>query len=88
MYYNMIDLNFNDYFIKNDNCYDLHRHIIILDLKLDPTLIFFCYNNFFIHRAYKIWNNLPESIVNATSITQFKCKLKKFNLHQIVFANA
>ena len=33
----MIDLDFNDYFIKNDNCYDLH--MIILDLKLDPTLI-------------------------------------------------
>ena len=35
----MIDLDFNDYFIKNDNCYDLRKDIIILDLKLDPTLI-------------------------------------------------
>ena len=56
--------------------------LIILDLKPDSTLI--------INTAYKIWNNLPESIVNATSITQFKCKLKQFNLYQIfslVFAN-
>ena len=81
MYYNMIDLDFNDYFIKNDNCYDLCRHTHHIRPKTRPHTV--PYNNFFIHRAYKIWNNLLENIVNATSITQFKCKLKKFNLHQI-----
>ena len=88
MYYNMIDLDFNDYFIKNDNCYDLRRHTHHIRPKTRPHTV--PYNNFFIHRAYKIWNNLPENIVNATSITKFKCKLKKFNLHQIsslVFTN-
>ena len=88
MYYNMIDLDFNDYFIKNDNCYDLRRHTHHIRPKIRPHTV--PYNNFFIHRAYKIWNNLLENIVNATSITQFKCKLKKFNLHQIsslVFTN-
>ena len=88
MYYNMIDLDFNDYFIKNDNCYNLRRHTHHIRPKTRPHTV--PYDNFFIHRAYKIWNNLPESIINATSITQFKCKLKKFNLHQIsslVFTN-
>ena len=68
----MIDLDFNDYFIKNDNCYDLRRHTHHIRPKTRPYTV--PYNNFFIHRAYKIWNNLPESIVNATSITLFKCK--------------
>ena len=84
----MIDLDFNDYFIKNDNCYDLCRHTYHIRSKTRPHTD--RYNNFFIHRDYKIWNNLPESIVNAIIITQLKCKLKKFNLHQIsslVFAN-
>ena len=72
----MIDFDFNGYFIKNNNCYDLRRHTHHIRPKTIPHTD--CYNNFFIHRAYKIWNNLPENIVNATSITQFKCKLKKF----------
>ena len=87
-YCNMIDIDFNDSFIKNDNCYDLHRHTHHITPK--TRLHTDRYNNFFIHRACKIWNNLPENIVNATSITQFKCELKNFNLHKIsslVFAN-
>ena len=60
-------------------CVDI---LIIVDLKLRHHTDH--YNNFFIHRDYKIWNNLPESIVNATSTTQFKCKLKKFNLHRFL----
>ena len=70
MYYNMINLDFNDYFIKNDNCYDLCRYTHHIGPKTRPHTD--RYNNFF-----KIWNNLPESIVNATSITQFKMKIKK-----------
>ena len=84
----MIDIDFNDYFIKHDNCYDLDRHTYHIRQKTRPHTD--RYNNFFIHKAYKIWNNLPENIVNATGINQFKCKLKKFNLHKIsslVFAN-
>ena len=81
IYYNLIHLDFNDYFIKNDNCYDLHKHThhIRPKTRLHTNRC----NNFFIHKAYKIWNNLLENIVNVTSITQFKCKLTKFNLHQI-----
>ena len=52
MYYNMIDLDFNDYFIKNDNCYDLRRHTHHIRPKTRPHAV--PYNNFFIHRAYKI----------------------------------
>ena len=84
----MIDLDFYNYFIKNCNCYDLRSHTYHIRPKTRPHTD--RYDSFFIHRAYKIWNNLPESIVNATSITQFKCKLKKFDLHQIsslVFTN-
>ena len=66
----MIDVDFNDYFIKNDNCYDLLRHTRYIRLKTRPHTDL--YKNFFIHRAYKIWNNLPKSIVNTTSITQFE----------------
>ena len=70
----MIDLDFNDYFIKNDSCYNLRRHTHRIRPKTRPHTV--PYNNFFIHKAYKVWNNLPESVVNAsiTSITQFKCK--------------
>ena len=78
----MIDLGFNDYFIKNDNCYDLCRHTHHSRPKTRHHTDH--YNNFFIHRDYKIWNNLPESIVNATSTTQFKCKLKKSNLYRFL----
>ena len=66
----MINLDFNNYFIKNDNCYDLCRYTHHIGPKTRPHTD--RYNNFF-----KIWNNLPESIVNATSITQFKMKIKK-----------
>ena len=75
MYYNMIDLDFNDYFIKNDNCYELCRYTHHIGLKTRPHTD--RYNNFFIHKAYKIWNNLHEGIVNATCITQFKMQIKK-----------
>ena len=84
----MIDMDFNGYFIKNDNCYNLHRHTHHIRLKTRPHTDH--YNNFFIHKAYKIWNNLSDSIIITTSITQFKCKLKKLNLHKmssLVFAN-
>ena len=34
----MIDLDFNDYFIRNDNCYDLRRHTHHIRPKTRPTL--------------------------------------------------
>ena len=52
MYYNKIDLDFNDYFIKNDNCYDLRIHTHYIKPKTRPHTD--RSNDFFIHRAYKI----------------------------------
>ena len=66
----MIDIDFNDYFIKNYNRYDLHRHTHHLRPKTRPHTDH--YNNFFINRANKIWNNLPKNTANVTSIIQFK----------------
>ena len=51
----MINLDFNCYFIKNDNCYDLYRHTHNIRPKIRPQITFSIHrNNFFIHRAYKI----------------------------------
>ena len=38
-YYNMIDIDFNAYFIKNYNCYDLHGHNHHIKQNVDPILI-------------------------------------------------
>ena len=38
----MIDFDFNDYFIKNDNCYDLHKHTCHIRRKTGPHTD--CYN--------------------------------------------
>ena len=52
IYYNMIDIDFNDYFIKNYNNYDLHKYTHHIRPKFRPRTD--CYNNFLIYRACKI----------------------------------
>ena len=65
----MIDIDFNDYFIKNYNCYDLCRYTYHIRPKTRPHTD--CSNNFFIYRAYKIETIYLKFIVNASNITQF-----------------
>ena len=70
--YNLIDLQFDKFFIKcnNDSSYNLHRH----SFNIKP---FHCansdsYNHFFTHRVSKTWNKLPENIFSAPNLMLFK----------------
>jgi len=40
--------------------------------------------HFFSARLVNIWNNLPNSVVNVSTINAFKARLYKFWLHQAV----
>jgi len=40
--------------------------------------------HFFSVRVVNIWNNLPYSVVNASTVTAFKARLYKFWSHQAV----
>ena len=82
--YNLIDLKFDEFFIKcnNDSSYKLQRH----SFNIKP---FHCantdsYNHFFTHRVPKTWNKLQENIIRAPNLMLFKRRLKKFDLGSIV----
>jgi ribonuclease P/MRP protein subunit RPP40 len=74
---NKIDLKFDDFFKYNNVDHRL-RAANNLQLKipfsrLDPSVFFFC------RRIPRIWNTLPQDIVDSPSIDKFKQNLKGFD---------
>ena len=54
------------------------------------TLVIICVNttgpfslSLIINRIPDVWNKLPQDIVSAPSLSSFKIRVKKFDLHNI-----
>jgi len=75
------DLQFNDYFPFRHTSYNLRQHSFtvqsLFNVKHEQ------YRHFFFIRIVNVWNRLPEEIVSASSLSLFKLRFKKFNLHAI-----
>ena len=80
--YDLSDLHFDDYFVFRDTGYNLRQH------SLSVQTLQQCKHNqyqhfFFNHIVINIWNHLPNDVVIAPSLSSFKHRLKKFDLHAI-----
>ena len=80
---NLVDLDFRKYFTINHNLnrYNLRRHTLYLKLPIFASSS--TRHNFFSYRAVKTWNQLPNEVVTASSLSSFKTKLSNFNLYSI-----
>ena len=78
---NLIDLNFNEFFTKNNitSTYNLRRHNKYLNKPAKSRTA--TRRNFFSNRIISIWNRLPESIIDSDSIAIFKNRLDNTNMH-------
>ena len=72
--HNLCDLNFNDYFIHVTTKYSLRCHSFQIRPKLKHKSSQFHHSFFF--RTPVFWNKLPEHIIEAKSLDQFKQLLK------------
>ena len=69
----LVDLHSDDFFT-----YSLATNTRGRCFKLNvPNSRINARQNFFCVRVVNIWNNLPDSIVNATSLDNFTCLLKR-----------
>jgi len=68
------DLPFNERANTRGNNYKLQNHSFHYDLR----------KHFFSVRIVNIWNNLPNSVVDACTVSAFKARLDKFWQHQLV----
>ena len=81
IYYNLSDLQFDDYFIPSKRRHNLRSHKFVIQSKFYTSCDQF--RNFFFDRIVGIWNSLSHDLVSATSLQQFKRRLTKFDLHTI-----
>ena len=77
----VIDIAFNEFFTYAEFCYNLRRHHLCIRSKYLPKHDSF--RHFFSNRVVPVWNLLPKSIVSSSSLSAFKMRLKKFDLHEI-----
>jgi len=56
------------------NNYKLHNHSFHYDLR----------KHYFSAHIVNIWNSLPNTVVDASTVNTFKSRLDKFWLHQLV----
>ena len=80
--YDLCDVKFSDFFDSLQTGYNLRRDKLTVKCAKSPKLTSFLH--FFCNRVPSVWNSLPESIVCANSLSAFKSKLTKFDLHSIV----
>jgi len=75
--HNLSDLQLNDYFSFRHTSNFQHSFTVqsLFNAKHEQ----YCHN-FFI-RIVNVWNHLLEEIFSASSLSLFKLRLKKFNLH-------
>ena len=76
----LVDLNFDDFF-KFDSNIRTRGHNFKLCL---PKLKTYCRLNFFSVRVCPVWNSLPSSAVNSSSLNIFKTELSKINLQKFL----
>ena len=81
IYYNLSDLQFDDYFIRSKRRYNLCSHEFVIQSKFYAGCDQF--RNFFFNHCVRIWNNLPHDVVSATRLHVFKKRLKQFDLHSV-----
>ena len=62
--------------------YNLRGHNFKLSLPKHSSISF--KQNFFSYRVVFIWNKLPSTIVNSTSLQIFKSNLDKFDLSELL----
>ena len=83
----LIDINFKDFFSQTSSIttYNLRGHNLRLHApKFSRSS---ARENFFSGRILHIWNKLPEHLVNAPSLVNFKALLDKFSLNTICTTN-
>ena len=82
MFNNLIDLDFEKFFVTNShpNTHNLRRHKYQLTHpKLSNSSV---RNNFFSYRIIKIWNKLPEDLLTSSSLYTFKINLNNLDLYK------
>ena len=80
MLYGLVDINFTEFFsLNNLSGYNLRRHKI--QINRQPAAKTSIRNYFFSHRVVKIWNELPEYVVDSPSLNIFKFNLKRLDLN-------
>ena len=77
----LIDIAFDEFFTYVESCYNLHRRHLSIRSKYLPKHDSF--RHFYSNRVVPVWNLLPESIVSLSSLSAFKIRSKKFDLHEI-----
>ena len=80
--YDFCDVKFSDFFDSLQTGYNLRRHKLTVKCTKSPKLN--SYLHFFCNRLPSVWNSLLENIVCANSLSAFKSKLKKCDLHSVV----
>ena len=71
---NLVDLNFEDYFRYNDSSTRGHNFKLVHQYSRVN-----CRKFFFANRVVTIWNNIPNDIVNKTSLQAFKKGLSQID---------
>jgi hypothetical protein len=79
---NNIDLKPMDFFQFSEGLNSGHGKKVF-PLKVPSTCQTNTQLNTLAHRTYQTWNNLPNSVVHAPSISSFKRRLKKFTSYTI-----
>ena len=79
IFYGYSDINFDDDFILKHSRYNLRRHNAQIKIKNPLNLQTNQYLNSFFIRVVKVWNDLPDEIVQSRSISIFKHKLNSFS---------
>ena len=72
IYYNLSDLQFDDYFIHSKRRYNLRSHEFVIQSKFYASCDQF--RNFFFNRIVRIWNSLPHDLWPNSPI-QIKSKI-------------
>ena len=79
--YGLVDLNVKDFFVFKESQHPTRGHSLELRHE-DIYKTRNCRKFFFSVRVVEIWNSLPDSVVSATSIGSFKCRLEKIDLNK------
>ena len=84
IYHGLIDLNFNDYFIKDiNNRTRGHSKKLYLAAK-DTVKMNLCCLKFFSIRTVNLWNSLPAKLIECTSLKQFKSNIRMIDIMNFI----
>ena len=76
----LVDVDFNDFFSFSNTPYNLRRHRFHIEgVKCNSNTR----KHFFANRIVNIWNGLPSTIVESSSLETFRRRLNTFNLRSI-----